>query len=98
MQQAGGREEIEVGKREKGGSTVGRREQGKRESGGGIKRRGGSIGSKERQDKEGTSIFRPSTIVPFSFSLARSASALVSNVTNPKPCSGKEVELSNKGK
>lgn len=33
-----------------------------------------------------TSIFRPSTIVPFSFSRARSASELVSKVTNPKPC------------
>lgn len=49
--------------------------------------------SEEKQEKEGTSIFRPSTIVPFSFSRARSASALVSNVTNPKPCSGKEVGL-----
>lgn len=35
--------------------------------------------------KESTSILRPSTIVPFSFSRARSASALVSNVTKPKP-------------
>lgn len=33
-----------------------------------------------------TSILRPSTMVPFSFSRARSASALVSKVTNPKPC------------
>lgn len=33
-----------------------------------------------------TSIFRPSTSVPWSFSLALSASALDSNVTKPKPC------------
>lgn len=33
-----------------------------------------------------TSIFLPSTIVPFSFSLARSASVALSKVTNPKPC------------
>lgn len=33
-----------------------------------------------------TSIFLPSTIVPFSFSLARSASFALSKVTNPKPC------------
>lgn len=33
-----------------------------------------------------TSIFLPSTIVPFSFSRARSASAALSKVTNPKPC------------
>lgn len=63
--------------------------QGKEEK---SKRRRGK-GGKERQEKEGTSIFRPSTIVPFSFSRARSASALVSNVTNPKPCSGQEVRL-----
>lgn len=55
-------------------------------------------GGKVRGDRkeEGTSILRPSTIVPFSFSRARSASALVSNVTNPKPCSGREVGLENK--
>lgn len=51
--------------------------------------------SKGRQEEESTSIFRPSTIVPFSFSRAWSASALVSNVTNPKPCSGQEVGLKN---
>ena len=61
----------------------------------GNNRRGGT-GDKERQEKEGTSILRPSTIVPFSFSRARSASALVSNVTNPKPCSGPEVGLKTK--
>lgn len=33
-----------------------------------------------------TSIFLPSTIVPLSFSLARSASLALSKVTNPKPC------------
>lgn len=33
-----------------------------------------------------TSIFRPSTIVPFSFSRAASASALFANVTKPNPC------------
>jgi hypothetical protein len=33
-----------------------------------------------------TSIFRPSTTVPFSFSRALSASALLANVTNPNPC------------
>lgn len=33
-----------------------------------------------------TSILRPSTSVPCSFSLALSASALDSNVTKPKPC------------
>lgn len=33
-----------------------------------------------------TSILRPSTRVPWSFSLALSASALDSNVTKPKPC------------
>lgn len=32
-----------------------------------------------------TSIFLPSTIVPFSFSLALSASVALSKVTNPKP-------------
>lgn len=35
-----------------------------------------------------TSILRPSTRVPWSFSLALSASALDSNVTKPKPCKG----------
>lgn len=33
-----------------------------------------------------TSILRPSTMVPFSCSRARSASALEANVTKPKPC------------
>lgn len=33
-----------------------------------------------------TSILRPSTSVPWSFSLALSASELDSNVTKPKPC------------
>lgn len=37
-----------------------------------------------------TSILRPSTSVPWSFSLALSASALVSNVTKPKPCKPKK--------
>lgn len=59
------------------------------ETGSRRRRRGGA--GKERQEQAGTSIFRPSTIVPFSFSRARSASALVSNVTNPKPCGGREV-------
>lgn len=39
-----------------------------------------------------TSIFRPSTIVPFSFSRARSASELVSKVTNPKPCEQRRTD------
>lgn len=48
-------------------------------------------GSRQEVEKDGgeknesTSILRPSTIVPFSFSRARSASVLVSKVTNPKP-------------
>lgn len=45
-------------------------------------------GRREDENKgknESTSILRPSTIVPFSFSRARSASVLVSKVTNPKP-------------
>ena len=33
-----------------------------------------------------TSILRPSTTVPWSFSRARSASALLANVTKPNPC------------
>lgn len=37
-----------------------------------------------------TSILRPSTSVPWSFSLALSASALASNVTKPKPCKPKK--------
>lgn len=40
---------------------------------------------KDVEEEESTSILRPSTIVPFSFSRARSASVLVSKVTNPKP-------------
>lgn len=40
---------------------------------------------KDVEKEESTSILRPSTIVPFSFSRARSASVLVSKVTNPKP-------------
>lgn len=38
-----------------------------------------------RKKCESTSILRPSTIVPLSFSRARSASVLVSKVTKPKP-------------
>lgn len=38
------------------------------------------------EERKVTSILRPSTNVPWSFSLAFSASALVSNVTKPKPC------------
>lgn len=45
------------------------------------KKRQGSLGGRGGI----TSIFRPSTSVPWSFSLALSASALVSNVTKPKP-------------
>lgn len=43
-----------------------------------------------------TSIFRPSTIVPFSFSRARSASELVSKVTNPKPCERRRTDTERK--
>ena len=37
-----------------------------------------------------TSILRPSTTVPCNFSLALSASALFSKVTNPNPCMQRE--------
>ena len=37
-----------------------------------------------------TSIFRPSTTVPFNFSRARSASALFAKVTKPNPCMHEE--------
>lgn len=40
----------------------------------------------KRGERAVTSILRPSTSVPWSFSLALSASALDSNVTKPKPC------------
>ncbi len=43
-------------------------------------------GGRREGEKESTSILRPSTIVPFSFSRAWSASVLVSKVTKPKPC------------
>lgn len=39
----------------------------------------------KRGERAVTSILRPSTSVPWSFSLALSASALDSNVTKPKP-------------
>lgn len=68
-------------------------EKGKRVRGGEREQKKKGTRSKGRQEEESTSIFRPSTIVPFSFSRAWSASALVSNVTNPKPCSGREVGL-----
>lgn len=41
---------------------------------------------KGETERKITSILRPSTRVPWSFSLAFSASALFSNVTKPKPC------------
>lgn len=86
----GGREGREGVLQETSGRQRKEREsQGEEE---GSERRG-RTGGKERQEKESTSILRPSTIVPFSFSRARSASALVSNVTNPKPCGGQEGGL-----
>lgn len=50
------------------------------------------VGSHPQHTYLGTSIFRPSTIVPFSFSRARSASELVSKVTNPKPCEQRRTD------
>lgn len=53
---------------------------------------------REKRERRGkwkiTSIFRPSTSVPWSFSLAFSASALFSNVTKPKPCGTQQREKS----
>lgn len=47
-------------------------------------------GRRQKRGRKGTwkitSILRPSTRVPWSFSRAFSASALDSNVTKPKPC------------
>lgn len=46
----------------------------------------------KRGERAVTSILRPSTSVPWSFSLALSASALDSNVTKPKPCKQRRVK------
>lgn len=77
----GSTERIQKKSREK---ERGEREREREERERGRKReRGKERGERERKI---TSILRPSTSVPWSFSLAFSASALVSKVTKPKPC------------